>query len=451
MLANSFMPLMVGLGWLSLLLLLGVVLRAKVGFLQKYLFPASLIGGVFGFIIINVGWTSLDHTVFTLIAYHLFSLGFISIGLTGTDSIGSSPKKIFRGGLWLAIIFIFSICIQGILGIAVLSVFNRFMEPIYLGIGSLVGSGFAQGPGQVVALAVTWESTYKIPHAVSIGLTFAAFGFLIAALIGVPLANWGVRKGLTVSAPKDLPREFTVGIFEAGQGTEAGHQTTHPANIDTFAFQLSLVFGTYFLTYLECSYLYTILPKVLQAMTFGFAFFYGLVNALLIRLIMKKLKLDHLIDNNVQRRITGTSVDFMIVATLMAVKLTVVLAYIVPIITISAVVTIATFSYVLYLGRRCGVEDYSFERTLAIFGTMTGTVASGLLLLRIVDPDFKSPIATELGICGMMGLIFGLHIAFFTYPQPEIGIQKWLIVVAITAVVMLTFLKVFKLWKKKAW
>ncbi|MBT6502033.1 MAG: hypothetical protein HOK67_19285 [Deltaproteobacteria bacterium] len=106
---------------------------------------------------------------------------------------------------------------------------------------------------------------------------------------------------------------------------------------------------------------------------------------------------------------------------------------------------------VLYLGRRTGAEAYSFERMLAIFGTMTGTVASGLLLLRIVDPDFESPVVTELGLCGMMGLFLGLHIAFFSYPQPEIGIKKWLMVVAITAVVMLVLLKVFKFWKKKAW
>ena len=59
MLASSFMPLLVGIGWLSLMLLTGVVLRAKVGFLQKYLFPASLIGGVLGFIVINVDWTTV--------------------------------------------------------------------------------------------------------------------------------------------------------------------------------------------------------------------------------------------------------------------------------------------------------------------------------------------------------------------------------------------------------
>lgn len=451
MLENSFMPLMVGLGWLSLMLLAGVVLRAKVGILQKYLFPASLVGGVIGFIVINAGWTSLDHQVFTLIAYHLFSIGFISIGLTGSDNKESTPKAILRGSLWFAIIFIFSICFQGMIGIGILGVFNQFMKPLYLGLGTLVGTGFAQGPGQVVALAATWESAYQIPNAVSIGLTFSAFGFLVAALVGVPLANWGVRKGLTAKTSKELPLEVSVGLFKANQGGEAGRQTTHSANVDTFAFQLALVFGIYLLTYLECRFLHSVYPKVLQAMTFGFAFFYGLINSLIVRLIMKKLKIDYLINNNVQRRITGTSVDFMIVATLMAVQMTVVFTYIVPIFTISAVVTAVTLAYILYLGRRTGADAYAFERALTMFGNMTGTVASGLLLLRIVDPDLESPIPTELGIYGMIGLFLGLHVAFVTYPQPVFGINKWFLVVGITAVVMLILLKVLGYWKKRAW
>ena len=451
MLANSFMPLMVGFGWLSLMLLVGVVLRAKIGILQRYLFPASLVGGVIGFVVINAGWTDLDHKIFTLIAYHLFSTGFISIGLTGSESKESTPKTIFRGSFWFAIIFIFSICFQGMIGIGVLGVFNRFMEPVYLGLGTLVGTGFAQGPGQVVALAATWESSYQIPNAVSIGLTFSAFGFLVAALVGVPLANWGVRKGLTAKASKELPHEVSVGLFKADQGGEAGRQTTHPANVDTFAFQLALVFGIYLLTYLECRFLHSVYPKVLQAMTFGFAFFYGLINALVVRFIMRKLGIAHLINNGVQRRITSTSVDFMIVATLMAVQMTVVLTYILPIFTISVLVTIVTLGYILYLGRRSGSDAYAFERMLTMFGTITGTVASGLLLLRIVDPDFESPVPTELGIFGMMGLFLGLHIAFVSYPQPELGVGKWFIVASITAAVMLILLKIFGFWKKRAW
>jgi ESS family glutamate:Na+ symporter len=37
----------------------------------------------------------------------------------------------------------------------------------------------------------------------------------------------------------------------------------------------------------------------------------------------------------------------------------------------------------------------------AIYGVVTGTVSSGLLLLRIVDPEFKTPVAMEIGIMNL--------------------------------------------------
>ena len=40
-----------------------------------------------------------------------------------------------------------------------------------------------------------------------------------------------------------------------------------------------------------------------------------------------------------------------------------------------------------------------------IFGTVTGTVSCGLLLLRIVDPDFKTPAVIEVALMNVMMLV----------------------------------------------
>lgn len=450
MLEKSFMPILVALGWLSLMLLLGVVLRAKIKVLQKFLFPACLIGGIIGFVIINLGWTALDSGIFTLLAFHLFSLGFISIGLTGNDSKGSTPKALVRGSLWMAILFVCSLCLQATIGGGVFAFFGKFAEkPIYEGIGLLVGNGFTQGPGQTVAIAAVWENTFKIPNAVSIGLTFAAVGFFVAAFVGVPLANWGVKKGLAANAPKELPNDFLVGLMEKGSKVEAGRQTTHSANIDTFAFQFALVFGIYFITYLECNFLKSVFPPMLQAMTHGFAFFYGLINAFILRLIMNKLSIDHLIDNNVQRRITGVTVDFMIVATMMAVQVAAIWQFIAPIAVTCVLVAIFTYFLITFFGKRVG--DFSFERTLAMFGYCTGTAASGLLLLRIADPDFKTPVATEVGLMNLFCLIFSFHLSVVVYPLPVFGFAKGTLIVAATGLAMILFIWLFRFWKKPAW
>lgn len=452
MLAKTFMPLFGPLGWISIMLLLGVILRAKIKLFQTLLFPASLIGGVIGFIVISAGGVNVSHDTFTVIALHLFTIGFISIGLTGTDSKngdGASRKVIFRGAIWMALIFIMCANIQSITGIGILYGLNQVMDPIWEGVGALVGVGFTQGPGQAVNLAAVWESSYKIPDAVSIGLTFAAVGFFIAAAFGVPLANWGLKKGIATHASGNIPDDFRVGIALKDEGIVAGKQTTHAANIDTFAFQLAIILAIYFVTFIEAGYITDLFPKVFKPMGYGLTFFWGMLNAIIVRLILAKFKIVFTIDNNVQRRITGTTVDFMIVATMMAVQIGIIWHYIIPISLICTVAAAFTFLIATYFGKRNG--GYPLERTLAMLGYCTGTAATGLLLLRIVDPEFKSPVAMEMGLMNIFCLFFGLHLSFVGYPLPDFGAFTGLLVHAGTFVVMLFFLKIFKFWNKPAW
>jgi ESS family glutamate:Na+ symporter len=330
----------------------------------------------------------------------------------------------------------------------VVYVTNLFSKEIFPGLGWLVPSGFAQGPGQAVALATVWEKGFKIPDAISFGLTFAAVGFFIASLVGVALANWGVRKGLPTHAPKELPREFLVGLHDDDKRADAGKLTTHSGNIDGMAFQVAILIATYFLTYYACLGLKAILPASLKAIAFGLMFFWGMIIALIIRWILIKLKLVKYIDNNVQRRITGVAVDYMVVATLMAVKVAAVWANIVPITLMCLTAGVFTFYFLLYFGRR--QEEYSFERFIALFGIGTGTAASGLLLLRIVDPEFKTPVASEVGLMNLPLLLI-IPLSFISFTLPQFGVGKGLIVLAVLTVIMMVLLKVLKMWKKPAW
>jgi len=450
---QSFMPYILAFGWVSAMLLIGVLLRAKVSIFQKYLFPASLIGGLIGFVLISVGWVNIPHKTFTVFAIHFFTLNFISLGLTGNDAKaadgGSMKKTILKGSAWMGLTFSFILLTQSLIGFGFNALFNMFGTPIFTGLGGLVGNGFAQGPGQTVAIAAVWQNAFKIQDAISIGLTFAAVGFFVASLIGVPLAYWGVKKGLATHAPQDLPQDFRVGISEKNQGPSAGQLTTHSGNIDGFAFQLAMVMFVYFLTYFACGIMKGLLPPAVKPLAFGLMFLWGMIIAIFFRMILVKLGGGHLIDNNVQRRLTGTCVDFMIVATLMAVQVAAVWAHIGLLATICIVVAVFTFWIVLFFGRRSG--EFAFERTVALFGYVTGTAASGLLLLRIVDPEFKTSVPTEMGMMNMFALATTLHLSFFIYILPKVGLPTYLGVVAGTAAGILILLFVFKLVNKKAW
>ncbi len=152
------------------------------------------------------------------------------------------------------------------------------------------------------------------------------------------------------------------------------------------------------------------------------------------------------IDPGIQRRITGWSVDFLIVSTVMAIKLTIVWQYILPISGISLVSGALTTFMVVYLGRR--IWSYNFERTIAIYGAVTGTVSSGLLLLRIADPDFKTPVAIEIALMNVFSIpSIGLYLVLINGPVWwNWSIGTTLLVFLGLMTLALGFIRVLKFW-----
>jgi len=247
-----------------------------------------------------------------------------------------------------------------------------------------------------------WEGV-GFSDAATIGLTFAAIGYFCAFFIGVPLVNRGIRKGQATFGPRQLPRDFVVGVLDPdGESESAGRLTLHSGNVETLAFQTALVGMVYGATYGIIAFIGSWLPADAAKILWGFFFFFGLGVALLVKWAMQRLKIGHLADGGIQRRITGWSVDFLIVATVAAIELKIVWDYILPIGLIALVNAVLTTTLVVWFGRR--LSAYSLERTAAIYGVVTGTVSCGLLLLRIVDPDFKTPAAYELAVMNVMAL-----------------------------------------------
>jgi ESS family glutamate:Na+ symporter len=121
----------------------------------------------------------------------------------------------------------------------------------------------------------------------------------------------------------------------------------------------------------------------------------------------------------------------------------------VPITAICLIVAVFTTLFIVYFGRR--LDHFGFERFMAVYGTATGTGASGLLLLRIVDPEFKSPAAQELGLYNAFALPLLLPVSFFVFPLPEFGLAPLLALAAGLIVVCLVLLKVFRFWGKPVW
>ena len=389
--------------FLSALLLAGVGLRARVGFFQHFLVPSCLIGGLMGLVLMHSGLLNLETTTVEAVAYHFFNISFISVGLTRNDNGNDQAGKsgMLKGPAWMALMQGLTFPMQAALGGVLVILLGWFGVGLFPTFGFLVPLGFNEGPGQALSIGKVWEGA-GFADAATIGLTFAAVGYFCAFFIGVPLVNRGIRIGRATFGPRQLPRDFLTGILNGKATESAGRLTLHSGNAETLAFQAALVGGVYGLTTLAVVAIGCFLPADVSRMLWGFFFFFGLGMALMVKWVMTRLNIDRLADAGMQRRITGFSVDYLIVATVAAIQLNIVWDYWLPISMMALVNGVLTTLLVVYFGRR--LPAYSLERTAAIFGVVTGTVSCGLLLLRIVDPDFKTPVAYEIAVMNVFAL-----------------------------------------------
>lgn len=381
------------LSFISTLLCIGVWLRYKIPLIQQYLAPASLLAGILGLIIMQIlsnglRYNVLDPQVLQNIAFHCMNISFIAIGLTPASKAQIKQKRV--GVLWLALMQGLTFPLQAIIGTALTFLFIQFGWELFPTFGFLLPLGFNEGPGQVLSVAKTWEGA-GLNYAVSMGLMFASLGYFCSFLIGVPLVKSGI-KGKKIQ----LDRETLSGVKDQAVKIPAGYHVLHSGNADTLALQIGCVGVVYLLTYLLVQLLGKILPGDLVPILNAFFFFLGLLIAIPVRWLIEKLGYGFVLEAEFQKRISGTAIDFLVISTFSAIELSLITTFLVPIFLIASSGGLATLAVVNYMGKY--LPNYGLERRAVLFGTVTGTVTTGLLLLRMVDPDFKTPVALEMAI-----------------------------------------------------
>ena len=156
------MSFMMAFGWASVMLGLGVLLRAKIGFLRNMLVPASVIAGILGIIFMNAALNigidvGTDFHMFTDIVNHLFTVSFISITLTTTPkNETNNAKNTIRGAVGLGLVWCFLYALTPIAATAAVALSGESvgMDSMY---GMLIQFAFCQGPGQSAAYGAIFE------------------------------------------------------------------------------------------------------------------------------------------------------------------------------------------------------------------------------------------------------------------------------------------------------
>ncbi len=388
-------------------LLVAILLRRFVPVFQEYLVPASLIAGFVG---LAAGPEVLGVIVFPIermgaYVYHLLALTFICVGLHGGGA------RHTYGAVNLGFMQVMSMLLQGILGISIAVTVMLLLDGgVQPASGMLLPLGFAMGPGIAYSIGRSWEA-YGFEQAASVGLTLAAIGFLAAYFVGVALVNRGIRRGIAGrEASGGVSRAERTGIRDEDSRPEAGRLTFFPGAIEPLAFHLAVVgaiyLATYWLTGLIASGLVYAGLEAEVPVAWSFHFILANLIALASRRLLRLAGADGVFDDGMLHRLTGLMADFLIAVSIMAISLSMAWRYALPIALMSVLAVVMTYFTLRYASERV-FTTYRFERFAGMFGEMTGTVTSGLALIRILDPEYRSPVAQDLVLSSGMALGLG--------------------------------------------
>lgn len=448
------MRFMMAFGYASAMLCFGVLLRAKIPFLRKMLVPASVIAGVIGIFFMNIIFGAgidigTDEGMYTDIVNNLFTVSFISISLTNTPKCeDNTTKNIMKGATALGLIWCLLYSITPIIatGIIALVGIEYKMDSMY---GMLIQFAFCQGPGQSAAYGAIFEQ-YGWEDSTTVAIAFSVIGFIVAFLVGIPMAKRGIKKGIAKNCGQ-IDDTILKGYLKKEEQTEyMVKDTTCSSNIETLAFHFALI-GVCYILAVGIAQLLALLPGFLGSSMSNMMFMNGMYAAYIVKWFMKKIHMDFLLENTLQSKITGWTSDYLVVCAFMAVSVDIISKWIIPILVVSIIITLVTAIVCFYFGQRIGGTN-DFERTLGLYGTCTGTVPSGISLVRIVDPNFLTSTSVELGACNLVMIASTpVYIIILALASGTITLMLAVVGLLICAMGYLALLKITGTWGSKTY
>lgn len=392
----DFLPqnMLIDFAIMAALIFIGQLLRARIKWIQRLFLPPAMIAGFIG---LFLGPYFLDIIPFTdVISEYPFLL---IIMLFATLFLGSNEKISFRTTLnkvgdTLTLSMAGLIGQYGIgllVGGIIIALLFPTVEP---GFGLMMPAGFVGGHGSATAIGGTLKTVANWDEAVTIGQTFATAGLLIGVIGGVIMINIAIKKNVTcfIKEIGKLPKEMRTGFISNEERTSLGEATTHPMSIDGITWHLTLVLLAVALGYI----LNFILGYIFPSMSFPLMSL-AMIGGVLLQQVLNKWGLNKYVDREVINHLGGTVTDYLVAFGIASINLNVVLDYAIPIIVLLIMGIFFTLFYTMVICRRL-FHNYWFERSIFTFGWMMGVTSIGIMLLRIVDSEYKSGILEDYGM-----------------------------------------------------
>ena len=385
---------MLSFGCLCLLLGLGYWLRRKIVLLQKLFLPASVIAGLLGLLIfqtlevpteVSSGWNKLPGQLINIV----FACLFLGTALPPVSRVWKSSSRqlaygqIVAWGQYAVGCFVVLLLLKPIFG----------LPDIFAGIMPV---GFEGGHGTAGGMGPTFDEL-GFSEMKDYALAAATGGIMGAIIVGMGLVNWAVRKGYVEKKVKPgvEANDFS-GIIPHEHRPMAGKVTVSSDVIGSLSLHLVFVGAAIVLGWLMKQGLLLLaarLPGTGSDIFESFPLFpLCMLGGVIVQLLADKFDPHEHMDEGLMLRIQNCALDFLVVAAIATIRIDVVAEQWVPIVVLILAGILWNVLMLVVFARRAFKEAW-FERGIAEMGQSMGVTATGLLLLRVVDPDYETEAA----------------------------------------------------------
>ncbi len=371
----------------SVFILFGLLIRAKVSFVQKFFVPASMIAG---FIALALGSQGLNILPFSdsIGSYPgvLIILIFAAVGLNGfTFSKEGFKSDMGRIGSYFSYKVLAQVIQFALAPLFSILVISKIFPDINYSFGLLLAAGFSGGHGTAAAVGSALNKM-GFADATDIAMTCATVGILSGIFGGLFFIKLGTKRGWTkyIDSFQYISGDLRTGMIKDDENRPfMGKETISSVALDPLAWHLALLLTA-------CGSGIVINKWILKTTGLDLPnYLLAFLAAILMFFFNRKVGICHYVDENVVNRISGTATDFLVFFGIASIKISVIVKYAMPLVLLLIFGIVIVVVTLMYFGPAMNKGSW-FERSIFVWGYSTGVFAIGFILLRIVDPLNKS-------------------------------------------------------------